>query len=65
MTRRALAARGAARGRGHLMTIEAASHARQLVARRELELVDVAVTLRTLDVALEMDRVVELEIRFG
>ena len=46
------------------MTSEAASHAWQLISRGQLELVDVAVTLRALDIALEVNSMIELEVRF-
>ena len=37
-----------------LVAVEAAAHARELIARRELELSDVAVALRALDVPREV-----------
>lgn len=47
------------------MAIEAATHARQLVARRELELFDRAVTLRAADVARQVQRMVEPQVGLG
>ena len=53
-----------ARGRvGVLMTAEAALHARELIARRELQLLDVAVALLTGDVPRRVLLVVEHHVR--
>ena len=54
----------AARGRvGLLVAVEAAAHPRQLVARRELELLDGAVALRAADVPVDVGLVVEEQVR--
>jgi len=47
------------------MTIEATAHSRQLIARRQLQVFDRAVALRTTDVPRYMARVVEAQIWFG
>src|SRR5262249_31410008 len=61
-----LAPRSAAlRGDAHLMTGDAARHARELIARCELELVDRAVALRALDISREMLLVREAKIGGG
>ena len=48
---------------GHLVAVEAAAHARELVARRELELVDRAVALGAADVPVGVRLVVEEQVR--
>ena len=47
----------------HVVAGEAAGHARELVARRQLELADLPVALPALDVAREVLRVREAEVR--
>ena len=59
----ALLAVPARRRVGHLVAAEAAAHARQLVARGELELLDGAVALRAADVPVDVRLVVEEHVR--
>ena len=52
-------------GAAHVVADEAAGHARELIARRELELVDLAVALGALDVPREVLLVGEAQVRRG
>jgi hypothetical protein len=60
---RAFARRVTTRGFGHLVAVEATTHAGQLIARRQLDRVDLAVALSTADVPPAVRLMRELEMR--
>jgi hypothetical protein len=65
VTRRALARGITSRGLGHLVTVETAAHARELIASGKLDSIDLAVALRAADVAPAVRLMRELEVRRG
>jgi len=61
----ALGARAAGSRVWSLVAIQATAHSRQLVARGKLEIFECAVALRAADVARDVKRVIETQVRFG
>src|SRR6187402_423014 len=64
MTGAALGAGAAGSGIRSSVAIETAAHPRQLIPRGKLEVFDCAVALRAADVARDVQRVIEAQVRF-